>query len=94
MGGHPRDAESWEWDDGNERELSRHHIRVEEVYEVWQNAPRFAPNIRHRAGDWKMMGLTNGGRKLTIVLGYHAHGRVLRPITGWDATVGEQTRYF
>ncbi|MGH8992404.1 MAG: hypothetical protein ACRDZ7_12915 [Acidimicrobiia bacterium] len=91
---HPEDAEAWEWDEGNESELSAHNIVVAEVYEVWMNRPVFAPNRKHRAGDWKMCGLTDGGRRLTIVLRVAADRRSVRPITGWDATAGERARYF
>jgi hypothetical protein len=52
------------------------------------------PNVRHRAGDWKMLGQTNGGRRLTIVVRLYSDRNVLRPITGWDSTAGERSRYF
>ncbi len=90
----PADAEAWEWDEGNETELYRHRIAVREVHEVWCNDPVWVPNIRHRAGDWKMLGQTNGGRRLTIVVRLCSDRNVLRPITGWDSTAGERSRYF
>ncbi len=40
------------------------------------------------------MGLTRGGRRLTIVLRYYSERRSVRPITGWESTDGEITRYF
>jgi uncharacterized DUF497 family protein len=91
--GHPSQAEVLGWNDGNEAELAAHKITLAEVRQVWANEPLFVPNIRHRAGDYKMIGLTDGGRALTIVIRYEADGRVLRPITGWDATAGERSRY-
>ena len=90
----PADAEAWEWDEGNENELYGHRITAQEVYEVWENGPVWIPNIRHRAGDWKMVGRTNGGRRLTIVVRLYSDRSVLRPITGWDSTAGERSRYF
>jgi len=81
---HPSTAESWEWDEGNERELAQHRIMPTE----------WAPNVRHHAGDWKMMGKTSGGRRLTIVVRFYEDRAVLRPITGWETTVGERARYF
>jgi len=50
--------------------------------------------VRQHAGDWKMMGTTRGGRRLTIVIRFYEDRAVLRPITGWDTTVGERARYF
>ena len=90
----PSDAEAGEWDQGNEEELHRHRITAWDVYEVWANGPTWVPNVRHRAGDWKMLGQTNGGRRLTIVVRLHSDRNVLRPITGWDSTAGERSRYF
>jgi hypothetical protein len=40
-----------------------------------------------------MLGGTDGGRWLAIVIRFFADRSMLRPITGWDATVGEQSRY-
>jgi hypothetical protein len=91
---HPSTAESWEWDEGNERELAQHRIMPTEVYQVFENGPTWAPNVRRHAGDWKMMGRTRGGRRLTIVVRFYEDRAVLRPITGWDTTVGERARYF
>jgi len=63
---------------------------VEEVF--WQSPVRLR-NKRHRSGDWKMVGRTRAGRSLTVVVTLDARRAVLRPITGWDATAGEVTRY-
>jgi uncharacterized DUF497 family protein len=90
----PSEAEAWEWDEGNEEELHRHSITARDIYEVWANGPTWVPNVRHRAGDWKMLGQTNGGRRLTIVVRLYSDRNVLRPITGWDSTAGERSRYF
>jgi hypothetical protein len=93
MTSHPSCAEWWEWDEGNEEELARHHITPQETYEVRTNNPIWIPNRRYRAGDWKMLGRTDGGRPLAIVIRYYTDRSTLRPITGWDATVGEQSKY-
>ncbi len=94
MTSHPSSAEVWEWDEGNESELAAHNISPQEVYEVWANGPGWAPDVRYRAGDWKMYGKSDGGRRLTIVVSFYADRGLLRPITGWDATPGERSRYF
>ncbi len=91
---HPAHAEAWEWDEGNEAELAGHSIAPVEVEEVFANDPAWARNRKNRSGDWKMIGATDGGRRVTIIVRYDAERRLLRPITGWDATAGDQTRYF
>ena len=91
---HPSRAEQMLEDEANESELAAHRISPTEVRQVWMNRPKWAPNRKHRAGDWKMMGTTNGGRRLTIIVRFLPDDRALRPITGWDATPAERTRYF
>lgn len=91
---HPVNAQAWDWDEENEGELAAHGISPEEVRQVFEGRPVWARNRRHRAGDWKMMGRTAGGRRLSIVVYYEPRLGRLRPITGWDATAGERTRYF
>jgi uncharacterized DUF497 family protein len=90
---HPAQAEGFEWDDANVAHLAAHGIRPEEVEEVWLNGPVWVPNRRGRSGDWKMIGWTDAGRALTVVLQLKAQVQMMRAITGWDTTRGEQTRY-
>ncbi|SRR6266511_218767 len=92
-GRHPGAGEYWEWDDGNERELWRHGIRAGEADQVFDNGPTWIPNLRHGAGDWKMVGLTDGGRRLTIVVRFYPDRMTLRAITGWETTRAERTKY-
>lgn len=90
----PYSAEDIAWDEGNESELAAHQIRPTEVMEVWDDEQLvFAPNKKNRAGNFKMIGSTYGGRVLTIVVHYDGEARILRPITGWNSTTGELTRY-
>jgi len=91
---HPSEAEWWSWDDGNESELAAHSISAPEVEQVFNNGPLFVPNKKRRAGDWKMVGLTDGGRPLTVILRYDGNSASIRPITGWEPTAGERTKYF
>jgi uncharacterized DUF497 family protein len=90
----PNNAEAWDWDEANEAELARHGILLPDVEQIWMNGPVLAPNKRRRAGDWKMIGFTDGGRLLTVILRYDADRRLLRPITGWETTDGERRRYY
>ena len=89
----PWHAESFDWDDGNDLELASHGISQEEVESVFEEGPVWAPNKKDRAGDWLMIGRTAGGRALTIPLRLDETRLAPRPITGWDSTAGERTRY-
>jgi hypothetical protein len=73
--------------------LARHGITPGEAEEVFKNRGRFARNRRDRSGDWLLVGLTDQGRALTLVLVYDTGRRLLRVFTGWDTTEGEHTRY-
>lgn len=61
---------------------------------MFYNRPVFAPNKRHRAGDWKMLGRTDAGRPLAVVVHLDETRLALRAVTGWNATKGEMSRYF
>lgn len=89
----PRNAENWDWDEANEAELADHQVSAAEVEQVWMNGPVVLPNRKERAGDWKVVGRSNGGRALTVILRYDAVTRTLHPITGWDSPVADKTRY-
>lgn len=93
MGAHPRDAESVDFDEGNESELAAHGISASEVFQLLENSPKWAPNKKGRAGLWKAIGYTNGGRALTVPVTYDESQGVVRPITGWDCTPGERSKY-
>lgn len=93
MSAHPRYAEVVELDEGNESELAAHGISAAEALQLLLNEPIWAPNKKGRAGMWLAVGYTNGGRALTVPVAYDEVRRVIRPITGWDATAGERTRY-
>lgn len=90
---HPSQANGIEWDEGNERELDRHGISLVDVLQVFANGPAWGRNKNNRAGQYKMVGQTDGGRRLTIVILMEAGADQARPITGWDSTLGEITRY-
>jgi uncharacterized DUF497 family protein len=90
----PWEAEGFEWDEGNESELwGPHRILPWEVEDVFWNAPVWVPNKKEGSGDYKMIGRTNGGRRLTIVVETKEVTRMLRPVTGWETTGGELSRY-
>jgi uncharacterized DUF497 family protein len=84
---------SFEWDEGNESELARHHIAPEEVEQLFDNDPVWAANKRNRPGNRLMIGRTNSSRELTIVVRIQPETEVIRAITGWESTRGERTSY-
>ncbi len=90
---HPNSASEFVWDEGNARELSRHKVTPSEVEEVFSAGASWLPNKKNRSGNWKMIGYTNGGRVLTLILFWDEEKRSLRAITGWDSTKSERTRY-
>lgn len=90
---HPRYAEFIDFDEGNESELAAHHISAAEVTQLLLNGPAWAPNMKGRAGLWLAVGYTNGGRALTLPVVYDDSRGAVRPITGWESTAGERTRY-
>lgn len=92
--GKPWDAEEFEWDEGNESELAGHHVTPSEVEQIWRQGPTFVPNKRKGSAQWKMLGTTHGGRRLSIFLNYDARLRRIRVVTGFDAPPGDVTKYF
>lgn len=90
---HPSDAEEIELDEHNEGELAGHGISDAEVVQVLCNDPVWLRNKKGRAADWCAVGYTDGGRALTIPVLYMPGIARLRPITGWDSTPGERTKY-
>lgn len=90
---HPRDAEVVDFDEGNSPKLARHGISEMEALQMLANGPMLAPNRADQAGKWKAVGYTNGGRAITLILTMDESRLALRPITGWDTTDGEKSKY-
>lgn len=89
---HPRWTVDLQIDEVNESHLASHAISSAEVVQVWLNAPLYVPNKKGRAATWLMLGDTAGGRGLTVAV-LVLDPELLRPITGWDSTTGELTRW-
>jgi hypothetical protein len=90
---HPRDAENLEFDEDNEAHLALHHITATEVVQVWFDEPIYVANKKGMTATWLMLGDTSGGRALTIAVVTLEVVLRLRPITGWNSTTGELTRW-
>lgn len=90
---HPWEADDLEFDEVNEAHLARHDISATEVTQVWLNKPVYVPNKKGLAATWLMLRDTLGGRSLTVAVVTLEEVLRLRPITGWDSTAGELTRW-
>jgi uncharacterized DUF497 family protein len=92
---HPEQAEEFDWDEYTVEKLAGKSppITPHEAEEVYFNDPVWRPNKKNRAGDWKMIGRTDGGRLLTLFLRTLPDRRAIRIITGYEATAGDQTEY-
>lgn len=90
---HPWETDDLEFDEVNEAHLARHDISATEVTQVWLNKPVYVPNKKGLAATWLMLGDTLGGRSLTVAVVTLEEVLRLRPITGWDSTAGELTRW-
>jgi uncharacterized DUF497 family protein len=79
-----------EFDEDNEEKLAAHGISAMEVLELLANVFTLRRNKKNRSGVRKLIGQTNGGRSLTIVLApTHTPDR-WRPVTGWESTAPER----
>lgn len=79
----------FEFDDENTEHIGRHGITPEEIEQITGNAYVTARNARGPENRILMIGQTDGGRALTIVLEATRDDVVWRPITGWDSTLEE-----
>ena len=89
----PWEAEDLEFDEVNEAHLGRHQITITEVTQVWWNGPVYVPNKKNLTATWLMLGDTYGNRALTIPVATIDVSLRLRPITGWNSTVWELTKW-
>jgi hypothetical protein len=95
---HPDYAEGFEWDDetvenGNTAHLARRGIRPYEVEQMYANGAAIVPNKASGTGEWLLVGRTEAGRPLTIVMTYNMIRRSIRAFAGWRSTDGEIARY-
>ena len=79
-----------EFDDYNEEELARHEITPREVMQLLRNRYTVRRNKRDRTGDRQLIGVTDGGRVVTVVLAATAVPDRWRPVTGWTSTASER----
>lgn len=82
-----------EFDEANESKLAKHGITVREAIQVLDDKFKAFRNRKSRAGEYLLVGRTHGGRLLTMpIVSTSVEGR-WRPVTGWDSSNAEKTRY-
>lgn len=79
-----------EFDDENTEHIAQHGIAPEEIEQMTGNAYVTARNVRGPENRIVMIGRTDGGRTLTIVLEATRDEVVWRPVTGWESTASER----
>lgn len=76
---------------GGEDELARHSIETYEALEVIFNGPKaFRDKVEGRD---MLIGLTDGGRLLTLIVEQTEDWGAYDVITGWDSSKGERTAW-
>ncbi len=89
----PLDIREFELDDENEAKAARHGVRAVELLQVLDNPFRVFTNRRDRSATHLLIGLTHGGRTITMPIeSTHVDGR-WRPVTAWPASEAEKARY-
>ena len=76
---------------GAEDELANHGVDLDEVLEVRWDDPAFFRD--KEPGRDLMIGRTNGGRLLTIVVEETRHSGTWEVVTGWESDKGERTQW-
>jgi hypothetical protein len=79
-----------EFDDTNIQKLAVHGVAPQEVMQLLENRFTVRRNKRSRTGERQLIGETNGGRVITVILATTAVPDRWRPITGWDSTAAER----
>lgn len=76
--------EAIEWDEGNLAHATRHDVTQAEIEQVVANGAQYRSNRHGRAGDYIARGVTDGGRRVVVVVAWNAATRTVRPITAWE----------
>lgn len=79
-----------EFDEHNESELAVHHVSAYEVLQILGNTFTLRRNKKNRSGERQLIGMTDGGRILTISLAPTDDPNRWRPVTAWDSTADER----
>lgn len=72
-----------EWDEHNEAHATRQGISVTEIEGVLAGSRPLRPD-RRGSRDFLAEGVTDGGRRIRVVVADDEVQRVLRPIAAWE----------
>lgn len=86
------DVQELLFDDENEAKLASHGVSILEVLQVLDEDPKFFTNAAGRRASHVMLGPTYGGRLLVVAIEHYRDG-LWRPVTGFDATAAQATKY-
>lgn len=73
--------------------LAAREIEESEAYEVWLNQHVIVWNKRNRSASHRMIGRTDGGRGLTILVRPSQDESSWVIVNGWESSKGEKTLY-
>lgn len=79
-----------EFDDYNIEKLFQHGVAPQEVVQILDNRFTVRRNKSRGKGERQLIGETNGGRLLTIIIASTRVPDRWRPLTGWDSTSAER----
>ena len=80
----------FEFDDKNTDHIARHGVDPDEIEQISGNDYVTARNKHDPENRVRMIGQTNGGRTLTVVLEATRDDVIWRPVTAWDSTSEER----
>lgn len=87
----------FDWDDGNREKCQKHGVSVAEIEELFENAPRFAPDLKHSADEDRVIavGRTRKGRPMFVAFTIRTKRgrRLIRPVTARYMHGKEMTAY-
>jgi uncharacterized DUF497 family protein len=89
----PLDIAELEVDDANEAEFARHGVTAREIFQLLEGPFRVFRNKKKRAAQRMLIGPTRGGRLLTVPISRTAVPGRWRPVSAWDASPAERTKY-
>jgi uncharacterized DUF497 family protein len=76
------DPEAWNFE-FDEDELAAHSSTIDEAVEVLWNRFQAQRNKAYHGG-YQLIGATDGGRRLKLIVYEKEPNRLIRVITGWD----------
>ena len=89
------DIVGFDWDEGNrDKNYLKHNVRNGECEDIFFNQPLIvASDTKHsiREKRYAAFGVTDGGRKLTVV--FTLRGKLIRVISARDMTAKERRYY-